>query len=115
MNSASIGRRAERSALRYLRKQGLKFVEANYACRAGEIDLIMCDRDVLVFIEVRARNSGRYGGAAASVTPDKQQRIIQTAEHFLLSNPDFRDKSSRFDVLAVQGTHISWLPGAFEC
>ena len=106
---------AERSALRYLSQRGLCLVTKNYRCRAGEIDLIMTHDHLLIFIEVRARSSDHFGGAAASVTPDKQRKIQRTAEHFLYTHPALSDSVCRFDVVAVKGTRISWLQGAFEC
>ena len=63
------GDNAEDRALAYLLRQGLQLRTRNFRCKGGEIDLIMNERETLVFIEVRKRSSMRYGGAAASVTP----------------------------------------------
>ena len=109
------GVRAERQAYRYLQSQGLTLLARNYSCRLGEIDLIMSDRDTLVFVEVRERNSARYGGAAASITPPKQQKIQRTAEYFLVNHRRLSNMPCRFDVVAIEGGTISWLRDAFEC
>ena len=72
--SKQTGDAWENQARRWLEGQGLRFIAANARERGGEIDLIMRDGTVTVFIEVRYRRSARYGDAAASVTPQKQQR-----------------------------------------
>lgn len=111
------GAAAEAAARRYLEARGLRLVAANYRCRAGEIDLVMQQDDVLVFAEVRLRNHAGFGGAAASVTRAKQQKIIASAGAFLHHHPEFSRCNCRFDVLALQATtqgwHIEWLQAAF--
>jgi putative endonuclease len=77
------GDRAERIAAAYLEGKGLAVIESRYRCRWGEIDLILRDRDTLVFAEVRLRHSKDFGGAAYSVDRRKQARIIATARHYL--------------------------------
>lgn len=73
--------------------------------------------ELLVFVEVRLRNRDDFGGAAASVTPAKQRKIIATAQAFLQHHPEFLACDCRFDVLAVKAGaaawHVRWLPGAF--
>ncbi len=101
------GRQAEDRALVYLQQQGLRLVARNYRCRLGEIDLIMQDSALLIFVEVRQRTGSRYGGAAASVSSVKQQRLWRTAEHFLLR---FRHPPvCRFDLVAIDGNALTWL------
>ena len=109
----------ETLALAYLQKQGLRLVERNYRVargpsrRGGEIDLILRDRDgTLVFVEVRARASADQGGAAASVTARKRASLILAAQHYLLRLPS--PPPCRFDVLAIDGSQVEWLPGAFD-
>jgi putative endonuclease len=58
-------------------------VERNFRCKGGEIDLVMQDGEALVFVEVRKRADQRHGGAAASITPAKQKRLIVAAQHYL--------------------------------
>ncbi len=74
-NSHEIGKAQESRAADFLRSKGLKLLCRNYHSRFGEIDLIMSDSGTLVFIEVRYRANGLFGGAAASVTVAKQRRI----------------------------------------
>ena len=78
-----IGAQAELFAARFLHTRGLTLVEQNYHCRFGEIDLILQDGNMLVFAEVRLRNSLNFGGAAASIDLRKQHKLICTAQHYL--------------------------------
>ena len=76
------GQAGEDAALRYLQQQGLRLVQRNFLCKLGEIDLVMQEGESLVFVEVRQRAAGRFGGAAASITPAKQRRMWQAAQVF---------------------------------
>lgn len=111
------GTAAEAEARAFLERQGFHLVAANYRCRRGEIDLVMQQETLLIFVEVRLRNSQGFGGAAASVTRAKQQKIIASAESFLHHHPEFSHCNCRFDVLALQvstqGWQVDWLPAAF--
>ncbi|NYT84228.1 YraN family protein [Pollutimonas harenae] len=115
--SQKTGRRAEELACQYLQARGLVVLARNLHSKTGEIDLIANDHGILVFIEVRHRCSRRYGGAAASVNRDKQQRLTRTAQYFLpmLARRFFRGRvpACRFDVVAVEPLSLSWIRGAF--
>lgn len=113
------GDRAETQALEYLQRQGLRLVERNYRValgprvRAGEVDLILRDRDgTLVFVEVRQRTGRSHGGAAASVTTTKQRRIVLAARHYLQHLRTL--PPCRFDVVAIEDGQMQWLRGAFD-
>lgn len=111
----SDGARAEQWAAQYLQRQGLKPVAQNYRGRFGEIDLIMQDGDVLVFVEVRLRRNADFGGASASIDTRKQQRIIRTAQQYLASLA--RTPQCRFDVILMcdaRGGQAQWLKNAFD-
>jgi len=107
---------AEDRALRYLQQHGLKLIERNFRCKGGEIDLILAQptqaSNLLVFVEVRQRSSPRYGGAAASVTRNKQAKLIVAAQVFLQRYAD--PPACRFDVIAIEGDAIEWIRQAFE-
>ena len=114
--SGSAGRQAEDLAARFLEKKKLRIIARNYRCRGGEIDLVCRDGKVLVFVEVRLRQSTAFGGAAASVTAIKQRRIILAAQHFLMANA-LTDDDCRFDCILLNGTSgndIEWLRDAFS-
>ncbi|MBY0575954.1 MAG: YraN family protein [Gallionellaceae bacterium] len=109
------GAQAEQQAAQYLRQHGLNLVTQNYRSRFGEIDLIMRDGAVLVFVEVRLRRNADFGGAAASIDTRKQQRIIRTAQQYLstLANTP----QCRFDVVLTddaQGKQMQWIKNAFD-
>lgn len=118
-STKAAGDAAESRALAYLLGQGLTLVDRNYrvahgpGTRGGEIDLILRDRDgTLVFAEVRRRRSAAQGGAAASVGAAKQRALVFAAQHYLLRWP--RLPRCRFDVVAIDGEQVHWLPGAFS-
>jgi putative endonuclease len=105
----------ELQARRYLECAGLAFTAANVAVRGGEIDLIMRDGQTWVFVEVRYRRSAAYGDAAASVTYRKQRRLLHTAAVWLAGRgASFETSSCRFDVLAITGSQLEWIPNAFS-
>jgi len=115
----ATGQAAEDRALDYLQARGLTLVARNYRvargprARGGEIDLILRDADgTLVFVEVRARRDRSRGGAAASVGAAKQRALVLAAQHYLLQCP--RVPPCRFDVVAIDGDAIAWLPAAFQ-
>jgi len=117
-HSLRKGLRFEDQARRYLATQGLQWLESNYRCRFGEIDLIMRAGDTLCFIEVRFRKSLDFGGAAASITPAKRRRIIKTALFYLATQPRPPRHALRFDVLLIQqqpgsGLDFNWIQNAF--
>ncbi len=106
------GQAGEDAALQYLQQQGLTLAGRNFRCKGGEIDLIMQDRGSLVFVEVRQRASLRYGGAAASVTPAKQRRLLIAAQVYLQRYKTV--PACRFDVVAIDGVAFTWLKNAIE-
>ena len=117
-----IGDAGEDRALAHLQAQGLVLVQRNYrvaagpSVRAGEVDLIMRDRDregTLVFVEVRRRANLDHGGAAASVTRSKQARVIFAARHYLQRHCRVWPPC-RFDVVAIDGDTLTWLVAAFD-
>lgn len=119
VTTKSRGDEGEERALLYLEQQGLALVVRNYrvargpGARGAEVDLIMRDRDgTLVFIEVRQRADGDHGGAAASVTRGKQRRCILGAKFYLQQLSVW--PPCRFDVVAIDGDALTWLPAAFD-
>jgi len=123
VTSKKIGQIAEEFASYYLVSQGLTYLEKNFHNRQGEIDLIMKDQDVLVFVEVKYRKNSNFGGAIAAVPYKKQQKIRQCAKFYLQrSQINEYNTPCRFDVVAVEGDinentqtapQITWLRNAF--
>ncbi|ANB01334.1 YraN family protein [Ectothiorhodospira sp. BSL-9] len=113
VNRRAQGDVAEARARAYLESRGLRFIRAQFRCKVGEIDLVMEDRDSLVFVEVRQRRSARYGGAAASINHRKQRRILRAAAYYLQIHGCQRP--ARLDVIAIEADNrIQWIPNAFE-
>ncbi|NEX63874.1 YraN family protein [Noviherbaspirillum galbum] len=106
------GQAAEEAALRHLLSQGMRLEQRNFLCKGGEIDLIMWQDATLVFVEVRKRANGRFGGALASIGAQKQRRLILAAELFLQR---FRHAPPcRFDIIAIDDGKLSWVRDAIQ-
>ena len=117
MESCDVGQEAERLARKHLESKGLLTLAQNYRCRAGEIDLIMRDADVVVFVEVRYRRRGSLVGGAESVDNRKQKKLLATARHYQSRNESAWKSACRFDVVAIAasptGAKIDWIRDAF--
>jgi putative endonuclease len=118
-NNKSKGQHYESLASDYLKEQGLKLLNRNFQCRFGEIDLIMMQREVLCFIEVKYRNSMGYGGAASAIPAQKQKKIVKTAQIYIAENNRLKQHAMRFDALLMQqqkgdqNISIDWIQNAF--
>ena len=115
------GEDAEAACCEYLRARGLKAVYKNFNCRHGEIDIIMLDKKILVFVEVRYRKNSNFGGGLESITTAKQLKLRKTAELYLQKNQ--RYKNARFDVVSMSKNNqtseskqkyiFEWITNAF--
>ncbi len=113
------GRAAEQAARHYLEQQGLQLIAANYACRLGELDLVMREPASLVFVEVRYRSRNDFGSPQESLGYRKRQRLWRTAEHFLQHHPRWQTLPCRFDMIAATPDHsggflLEWLQNAIS-
>ena len=113
------GRRAEELAADFLRAAGCEILERNYSRRLGELDIVARAGSVLVIAEVRTRASNEFGGAAASITRTKQQRITRAASQLLQQRSELARLPVRFDVLVVSNPEgpapsVQWIQHAFE-
>ncbi len=105
------GAEAESIACSLLTQQGYRIVERNFRCRAGELDIVAVDGDVLVFVEVRSRATGRFGGA--TVGRSKQQQVSRVAAIYLaLRKPVAR--RMRFDVVTVTAGAVNLIRDAWR-
>jgi putative endonuclease len=108
----------EDAALVHLQRSGLMLVARNFTCRFGEIDLILRDRDQLVFVEVRYRGAGARGDGTASVGAAKRLKLIRAAEVYLQAHPRLAALPCRFDVVGCSGTPLQpafeWTRSAFD-
>jgi putative endonuclease len=108
----------ELTALRHLQEHGFVLLTRNYRCKMGEIDLVMQDGSMVVFVEVRFRARLQHGRPQETVTSAKQARLRRAAHHFLLWHPHLRNAPCRFDVLALWpdatgDIQLLWIPAAF--
>lgn len=113
----AIGAAHEDAAARHLERAGLSVLARNVTCRVGEIDIVLRDRELLVFAEVRYRRDADFGSAFESVDARKQRRLVAAARWYLGANPQLAETPCRFDVIAVTGAapyRIEWLRDAFR-
>jgi len=107
----------EKMAEAFLSTRGLRLLQRNFSCRLGEIDLVMEDRETVVFIEVKYRKSGTHGSGADAVNIHKQHRISRTAAFYLATNPARAEQFCRFDVVSIEPDKaeqgINWIKNAF--
>jgi putative endonuclease len=110
------GAAAEDFARRFLETRGLTLLARNFACPLGEIDLIMKQEGVVVFVEVRYRRSDRYGTPAETITQTKRRKLRRTAELFIKSSFRDREPPCRFDVIGITGAlrpeNVHWIQNA---
>lgn len=109
----------EQLAEKYLTSYGLQLIERNYHCRFGEIDLIMQDKEEIVFVEVRVRNHNQFGGALESITPTKIERILKSVAHYIATHNLPSSQNLRIDVVGIERSesphpHIEWIKSAIE-
>jgi putative endonuclease len=98
-----LGRAAEAAAARELERLGYRILSTNFRARGGELDIVAIDGAALAIVEVRYRSSGRFGGAAASITLAKRKRIVRAARALLATHPPLARLPARFDVVEVSG------------
>lgn len=119
-STATVGAAAEDCASVFLQAQGLNVIARNLRCKAGELDLVCLDGEVLVIVEVRLRSTADFGGATASVTAHKQRKLIRATRYFWQREPAWRTRIMRFDVVALQiatpdaAPKIDWIKDAFR-
>jgi len=113
-----FGQESELLAEQFLAAKGYRIVERNLRSPLGELDLVAEDHGVLVFIEVKGRATGAFGGALLAVNRRKQAKLVRLAAQYLARH-HMSDRPCRFDVVLVQGVpssggRIEHLPNAFD-
>ena len=110
------GEAAEQMACEYLLEQGLTLLGQNFRTRRGEIDLIMQDNGVLVFVEVRFRQSSAFGSAEESITRKKCERLTAAALGYMQRQHYGENTVARFDAVAISpesndssGFKLNWI------
>lgn len=108
------GSAGEARALKFLVEAGLLLLDAGWRCRLGELDLVMLDRGVLVFVEVRFRRGGNLVSAIESIDTHKQRRFVRAARAWLACHPKEAALPARFDIVALTDDDVQWLRDAIE-
>jgi len=112
------GRQAEDLAYEFLTQQGLTLLTRNYRCRMGEIDLIMREGNITVFVEVRSRGNNRFMDTVESIDSGKRAHIIATSQDYLQNQKRADKDVCRYDIVLLTGPagseQIEWLKNAFE-
>lgn len=95
-----FGKKSERLAAEFLKRTGYRILETNYRSKLGEIDIIAREKGTIVFVEVKARNTSRFGSPKGAITPAKQRKISMVALDYLKRSGQ-TEVSARFDVVAI--------------
>jgi putative endonuclease len=97
----ALGKAGEAQALRYLEARGHVLVTRNWHCVSGELDLVMLDGEILVFVEVKTRRGERAGRADDAVSAVKRRRFLSSAEWFLATHSEHQERIWRCDLIAI--------------
>jgi len=112
-NKVQRGASAEDAAAQLLSDAGYRIVERNFRCKAGELDIVARDGDVLVFVEVRSRSDDEHGSAVEMIRRTKQRRVARVAMYYLATvEPVF--EQCRFDIVAITAGEAILLKDAFR-
>lgn len=103
MGRTAIARWGEEMAQRFLSERGLSPIERNWSTREGELDLVMREGEVIVFVEVKARTSDLFGSPEEALTSRKRGRLLKAAWAYLEAH-DLMDREWRLDFVAIEGT-----------
>lgn len=99
-NNKILGAFGEELACDYLSRCGYKILERNFSCKAGELDIIALQGEIVAFVEVKTRSSERYGLPSEAVSAGKQKKIVRTALYYL-QNKKLLEYMCRFDVIEI--------------
>lgn len=101
MQTSFLGKKAEDYAISLLKKTSYKVLDRNFHSRFGEIDIIAIKDGVLIFVEVKARWSAKFGTPEEAVTPGKIQKIVKTAQYYYMTHKNLPEKQ-RIEVVALE-------------
>lgn len=107
-----FGDAGESLAERFLKNKGYRLIAKNYVTKWGEIDLIMEEGKMLVFVEVRRRSSLKYGAPEESINVKKIKHLIKSALVYVMNTCSDK-KMVRFDVVSILPGQIRHIPNAF--
>ncbi|PIP52799.1 YraN family protein [Candidatus Beckwithbacteria bacterium CG23_combo_of_CG06-09_8_20_14_all_34_8] len=96
-----LGKDGEDIAKKLLLEKGFTFIDSNFSCNLGEIDLIFSHRITIIFVEVKTRTSNHLGNPEEAITKGKLSHLRKAAQFFLLKNPQYKNFQPRIDVVAI--------------
>ena len=111
MENRTRGKLGEVRAEQFLTEKGCEVLSRNFVSRGSEIDLIVRDGDMIVFVEVKAR-TGSFSMGREAVTAAKQRRISKGALYYMMKN-GLMNRQARFDVIEIQGERVTHIVDAF--
>jgi len=116
-HNLTLGKEGENLAALFLKENGYRILFRNYKTGVGEIDIIAKDCDTLCFVEVKARNSERFGMPQEAVSKIKQMQVSKAALQFMKER-HLLDNKARFDVVSILCTEsakkLDLIKNAFE-
>lgn len=109
------GKYGESLAKNFLIEKGYKILEMNFTTKAGEVDIVALDKDILVFIEVKTRSNKNFGYAFEAVNYKKQRKIINTSSLYIKFR-NIKNIQIRYDIIEIyleQTIDINHIEDAF--
>ncbi len=96
-----VGRRGEEMAEEYLRDKGYKIIDRNNSTKWGELDLIATKNHILIFVEVKLKQTEDFGTPEEMIGTRKLSQVKRTSEMYLLNNPDIAKQFDKYQIDAV--------------
>ena len=112
MNTKVFGIKGETLAVNFLKDKKYKIIKQNYVTKIGEIDIIAQIDDIIVFVEVKARNTKRFGYPREAINYAKQRKIRTVATQYMLANK-LTNSKVRFDCIEILGDQITHIENCF--
>ena len=106
----NFGNDGEILAEKFLKLRGFEILAKNFHTREGEVDLIVQEGKQIIFVEVKARKSQKFGSAIESVTDSKIEKIVAAGEKWLVEN-SLENADWRVDLIAIEDGKLKWLKG----
>jgi putative endonuclease len=115
----TIGGWGEKQAASFLLEKGCQLIDTNVRTPYGEIDLIVKNNEIVVFVEVKTRTGPNFGYPEGAITPKKRSHLYDAAQYYLIEHPEIQ-ADWRIDVIAIRGKpggqkpEIIWFENAFN-
>ena len=107
-----LGRKGEKQALHYLKRNGYKILERNYKNPFGEVDIIAAKRGIVAFVEVKTRQNDNYGAPSEAVDSRRRDKYVQAAKYYFYGK--IIDVTVRFDIIEILRGEINHIEDAFN-